>query len=164
MDKQYKNSENRQYLVFAATVFFVMVTMILGAVAFRFYKQSVGGKSDVREYDKYYCLITDNYKSDFWQSVYEGALEAAKEENHCLFRIVPLSLNTSTVTVKATWKKNKPTIKSVTVTTKVNGKKKTFTLKKTRDYKIVSYDAKKKTVTLNGCGNFEGEVTKKTKK
>ena len=81
MDKQYKNSENRQYLIFVITIISVMVTMILGAFVFKFYKQSVGGKSDIREYDKYYCLITDNYKSDFWQSVYEGALEAAKEEN-----------------------------------------------------------------------------------
>nr|MCR5670411.1 substrate-binding domain-containing protein [Butyrivibrio sp.] len=37
--------------------------------------------SDITEYDKYYCLIADNYKSDFWQSVYQGALETAKEEN-----------------------------------------------------------------------------------
>lgn len=81
MEKQSANNENKPYLIFALTIIFVMVTIIVGAFTFRFYKQSVRGKSDVTVYDKYYCLITDNYKSDFWQSVYDGALEAAKEEN-----------------------------------------------------------------------------------
>ncbi len=81
MDKQYKTNENKQYLIFAATILFLLVTIVVGAIVFRFYKLSVKGSSDDREYDKYYCLIADNYKSDFWQSVYSGALEAAKEEN-----------------------------------------------------------------------------------
>ncbi len=81
MDNKYKAGVNKEYRIFAATIVFVVVTMILGAFVFRFYKLSVKGSSDIREYDKYYCLIADNYKSDFWKSVYEGALESAKEEN-----------------------------------------------------------------------------------
>ena len=75
------NSKNSQYIVFALTIISVLVTLFAGAFVFRFYKLSVNGSSDSRVYDRYYCLIADNYKSDFWQSVYQGALETAKEEN-----------------------------------------------------------------------------------
>lgn len=81
MDEQYKSRVSKEYLIFALTVIFVMVTIVVGAFSFRFYKLSVKGSSDVRVYDRYYCLIADNYKSDFWQEVYKGALESAKEQN-----------------------------------------------------------------------------------
>lgn len=81
MDNKFKQNTNKEYKIFAATIIFVVVTMVIGAFAFRFYKLSVKGNADIREYDKYYCLIADNYKSDFWKSVYEGALKTAKEEN-----------------------------------------------------------------------------------
>lgn len=34
-----------------------------------------------QEYDSYYVMITDQRKTPFWESVYEGASEAAKESN-----------------------------------------------------------------------------------
>ena len=37
-------------------------------------------ESDVT-YDKYYAMITDDAESSFWKSVYESALETAKEDN-----------------------------------------------------------------------------------
>ncbi len=82
MDDQYKNKVNKQYLILIFTIIFVVLTCIAGAFVFRFYKLNVSGKTDIREYDRYYCLIADNYKSDFWQAVYEGALESAREENN----------------------------------------------------------------------------------
>ncbi len=73
---------NRQYIIFALTIVFVLVTMVVGTFVFRFYKLGVQGMTAIREYDKYYCLIADNYKSEFWQSVYRGALDTAREENN----------------------------------------------------------------------------------
>lgn len=81
MDKNYEKRISRQYIIFVMTIVFVLVTIVVGALAFRFYKKNLNGTAEAREYDKYYVMITDNYKSDFWQSVYKGALETAKEEN-----------------------------------------------------------------------------------
>ncbi len=82
MDDQYKNNSNREYIIFAMTILFVVVTIVVAAFVFRFYKLSVRGSSDEKVYDRYYCLIADNHKSDFWQEVYQGALESARQENY----------------------------------------------------------------------------------
>ena len=37
--------------------------------------------ADADSYDKYYVMITEDRKSDFWQSVYRGAFERGQEEN-----------------------------------------------------------------------------------
>ena len=81
MDEQYKSGVNKEYIIFALTVIFVLITIIVGTFVFRFYKLSVRGSSDVQVYDRYYCLIAENYKSGFWQEVYKGALDSAREEN-----------------------------------------------------------------------------------
>lgn len=81
MEDRNRKKITKQYLIFIVTIVFFVVTLGVAVFVFRFYKLSVKGASDINEYDKYYCLIADNYKSDFWQSVYKGALESAKEEN-----------------------------------------------------------------------------------
>ncbi len=63
------------------TLIFVVVTLIAGALFFRFYKSDLAKQAESRVYDKYYVMITDNYKSDFWKSVYMGGFEAAPEKN-----------------------------------------------------------------------------------
>ena len=71
----------RQYLLLFLTVVFVLVTMIAGSMFFRFYRSDLVSQSETNVYDKYFVMITDNYKSDFWQSVYKGAFDKAKESN-----------------------------------------------------------------------------------
>ena len=58
-----------------------MVVCIVAFLYVRLYLSTPG--SDVVEhvYDRYYVMITDDYKSSFWQSVYSGALESAEETN-----------------------------------------------------------------------------------
>ncbi|WP_034444640.1 sugar ABC transporter substrate-binding protein [Butyrivibrio sp. AE2032] len=77
----YKKKIGRQYLILMLTLVFMLVTLIAGALFFRFYKSDPVKQAESRVYDKYYVMITDNYKSDFWKSVYSGAFEAAQEEN-----------------------------------------------------------------------------------
>ncbi len=61
------------------TLFFVVATLLAGSLYFRFYRADITRQAESKEYDKYFVMITDNYKSDFWQSVYRGALDTAKE-------------------------------------------------------------------------------------
>ena len=58
--------------------------MALCIVAFLYVRLYFTDKgTDVPEhiYDRYYVMITDDYKSSFWQSVYSGALKSAEENN-----------------------------------------------------------------------------------
>jgi ribose transport system substrate-binding protein len=79
-ERSFEKRIRRQYIILVFTVIFVVTTLVLGALLFRFYMTSFKTKQESNEYDKYYVMITDNYKSDFWQSVYKGAQEAAREE------------------------------------------------------------------------------------
>jgi len=64
-----------------ATVVFVIVTLFLIAVSFSISLKGFKRKDEANEYEKYYVMITDDNKSDFWKSVYRGAFAAAKEDN-----------------------------------------------------------------------------------
>lgn len=75
-----EKSIRRQYILLAVTQVSVLVTLILGTLLFRFYMSNFRTKQESYEYDKYYVMITDNYKSDFWQAIYKGAVDYAKEE------------------------------------------------------------------------------------
>ncbi len=80
-DDFYQKKISRQYLVLIFTLVFIVMTLAAGSLYFRFYKADLIRQENAVEYDKYYCMITDNHKSDFWQSVYKGALDRAREEN-----------------------------------------------------------------------------------
>lgn len=75
-----EKSIRRQYILLAVTLVSVLVTLILGTLLFRFYMSNFRTKQESYEYDKYYVMITDNYKSDFWKAIYKGAVDYAKEE------------------------------------------------------------------------------------
>ncbi|SFC99976.1 sugar ABC transporter substrate-binding protein [Butyrivibrio sp. YAB3001] len=77
----YKKRISRQYLILVITLIFVLATLVTGSLYFRFYKNDIVKQSEAKAYDKYFVMITGNYKSDFWQSIYKGALEVAKEAN-----------------------------------------------------------------------------------
>ena len=63
------------------TLMFVLITLIAGSLFFKLYRSDLVSRAESHVYDKYYVMLTDNYKSDFWKSVYKGALESAREEN-----------------------------------------------------------------------------------
>ena len=71
----------RQYLLLIVTLILMLATLVAGSLFFRLYRTGLVSQAESNIYDKYYVMITDNYKSDFWQSVYKGAFEKAKESN-----------------------------------------------------------------------------------
>ena len=48
-------------------------------VIFRSYVRGFHKVTDREKYDRYYVMITEDRKSDFWQSVYRGAYERGQE-------------------------------------------------------------------------------------
>jgi ribose transport system substrate-binding protein len=80
-DEIFQKKITRQYIVLLFTLIFMVLTLLGGSLYFKFYKNALVKQGDAREYGKYFVMIADNYKSDFLQSVYKGALQAAKDEN-----------------------------------------------------------------------------------
>lgn len=76
-----KKKLNRSSIILSLTVLFVVLVIAVGFIVFRFNILRYNVQSEDREYDNYYVMITDNYKSDFWQEIYKGAFDAAKEQN-----------------------------------------------------------------------------------
>ncbi|MBO4456495.1 MAG: substrate-binding domain-containing protein [Butyrivibrio sp.] len=68
-------------VIFTATMIFVVVILFLIALNFRLNLKGFKRADEAREYDKYYVMITDNYKSDFWKAVYRSAFEEAQKDN-----------------------------------------------------------------------------------
>ncbi len=79
--------ENQKYkltgtdFLLMVTGIFLVLSLIMGIVVFRFYMKDFRKSAVAQTYDKYYVMITDNDKAEFWQEVYNGAFEAALEEN-----------------------------------------------------------------------------------
>ena len=94
------------------------------------------------------------------------ALNKQLKKNPCVYTIDAVELDADGVEIVAnvTWtKKGKiKKVKSISVTTVVNGKEMTFKLK-SGQYKIKVKDAKEKTETITGKGDFTGAVTVETK-
>ena len=65
----------RQYLLLVVTLILMLATLVAGGLFFRFYRTGIVSQAESNVYDKYYVMITHNYKSDFRQSVYKGAFE-----------------------------------------------------------------------------------------
>lgn len=63
-------------LVLAETIIFLVVTFIIGIVISNLYLYNIKETEDETTYRRYYALITEDQKSSFWQSVYQGAYEA----------------------------------------------------------------------------------------
>ncbi len=61
--------------VFAAALFVIVI------LSRRFYIPEKNVKESGKVYDKYYVIITDEYRSSFWQSVCDGAKAQAEEMN-----------------------------------------------------------------------------------
>ena len=80
-DDFYTKKISRQYLILILTLVFTFLTLVIGSLYFRFYRVELVKQAEAHVYDKYFVMITDNYKSDFWQSVYKGALDTAKDSD-----------------------------------------------------------------------------------
>ena len=78
---QNKIKKSNFTLILVATTLFVVVTSIIGIGFFRFYMNHFKETEDETRYQRYYALITEERKSSFWQSVYQGAYEAGVKEN-----------------------------------------------------------------------------------
>ena len=68
------------------SVFFVIATILLAAAVFvvafmyfRFASEKEREESAGQTYERYYVMITDDYRSSFWQSVHQGAMKAAPD-------------------------------------------------------------------------------------
>lgn len=63
------------------TVFCAVVTVALAAYVLWFYQGSYQEQTAGESYDRYYIMITQDDKTAFWQSVYQGACARALMEN-----------------------------------------------------------------------------------
>ncbi len=79
--KEKKIKKNNIIWVIVLTLLLVVMTAVIGIFAFRFYMDSINEVADETVYDKYYVMITEDKKSSFWQSVYQGAYEAGLQRN-----------------------------------------------------------------------------------
>lgn len=74
----------RSYIpAFVITVVCMALTVGMGAAVVRFYN-GYGKSADTADdmvYDRYYVMITDDHKSSFWTSVYQGAYMRGLENN-----------------------------------------------------------------------------------
>lgn len=59
----------------------IVLTLLMAVFVLWFYRGSFEKESAGETYDRYYMLITQDSKSPFWQSVYQGANERALAEN-----------------------------------------------------------------------------------
>lgn len=59
----------------------IVLTVLMAVFVLWFYRGSYQEESAAGVYDRYYMLITQDSKSPFWQSVYQGACERALADN-----------------------------------------------------------------------------------
>ena len=74
-------SKKLHFRLLIPTAAFAAALFAMALLWSRFYGPSKGSDKSERIYDKYYMIVTDEYRSSFWQSVCEGAMERAEAEN-----------------------------------------------------------------------------------
>jgi ribose transport system substrate-binding protein len=73
-------SGKKLFLYLILTAIFSVAVLSVAVIYFRIYTAEVSDDSYGRTFSHYYAMITDDYKSSFWQSVYRGASEEALED------------------------------------------------------------------------------------
>lgn len=73
--------KKRQSWAFIFTTGSLFLTVVLVIAVFQVYLKSVDREKDEQIYDKYYVMIVEDYRSDFWQEVYNSVYEAGLEKN-----------------------------------------------------------------------------------
>lgn len=69
------------FLPLFLTAVCILFTVLMAGYILWFYKDSFQEETAGGTYDRYYIMITQDGKSAFWQSVYQGAYERALQEN-----------------------------------------------------------------------------------
>ena len=69
-----------QWIVIGFMAFAIIVISIC-TIIFRSYVRGFHKVTEKEKYDQYYVMITEDRKTDFWQSVYRGAYERGQAEN-----------------------------------------------------------------------------------
>lgn len=81
MKPENKRKQNSYMVYLFLTILFILVTIVIGIVLFRFYLARFTRERDTNLYEQYYMMITGDKNSSLWQSVYQGAYEAGLEQN-----------------------------------------------------------------------------------
>ncbi len=80
-----KDISNKRLLITAVILgFMLFITAVIGVVFFYIrlqYTRSIVSSGDDVTYSNYYVIISDKYDTDFWQSIYKGAQEEARESD-----------------------------------------------------------------------------------
>ena len=79
-NKYWRNSDKMTTIPFTV-LGVILAATIISYIFFKIHMANYDKNPESKVYDKYYVMITDNYKSDFWQAVYKSAFEEAKAEN-----------------------------------------------------------------------------------
>ena len=74
-------AKNSYIWALVLTVVCMALTIALGIALFRFYNGYGSETVEDVVYDRYYVMITEDRKSSFWQSVYQGAYRSGLENN-----------------------------------------------------------------------------------
>ncbi len=69
------------FLPLVLTVSCIVLTVLLAVFVLWIYRGSYEEEAEGGTFDRYYMLITQDSKSAFWQSVYQGAAERALQDN-----------------------------------------------------------------------------------
>ncbi|MCR4989272.1 MAG: substrate-binding domain-containing protein [Lachnospiraceae bacterium] len=72
---------NRSVIFLISTTIFAAAILIVAFLYIRFYLAGSSDEINERSYSRYYAMIAEDHKSSFWQSVYQGALEAAEKND-----------------------------------------------------------------------------------
>lgn len=75
-----KDKKNISLVIFL-TILFLAITLVIGFFIANFYARSSSKSIRSNEYDKYYVMIVDDVKSDFWKAVYKSAYENGLDQN-----------------------------------------------------------------------------------
>lgn len=79
--KQKQKNKSSFTLMLVITMVGIVLTAVIGIVAFSLYMTSLRDTMDGTVYSQYYVMIVENRKDAFWQAVYRGAYEAGQKEN-----------------------------------------------------------------------------------
>ncbi len=80
-DEKNPKTKNRNLGYPILTGVFAVTVLVVAFLFSRLYFSGLSDETGDKTYDRYYVMITDDYKSSFWQSVYSGAKSKALENN-----------------------------------------------------------------------------------
>ena len=80
-EKKEQNDKKKITWMLWISVVTVLLTVLLIIGVFQIYRKSIRPQKDESIYDRYYMMIVEDRKSDFWQAIYNGAYEAGLEQN-----------------------------------------------------------------------------------